>query len=231
MKIRVLFFGLMHDVTGFEQEEVELRDGESVASLWRRYENRFPGLAEISGSLMVAVNQNVVESSRTLAEGDEVAFLPPVSGGSAADLYRITRDIIPVAQISSQFRAAEDGAVVAFEGIVRKHSQGRRTLYLDYEAYEPMAIRIMQEIGEEARKRFPVSRVAIIHRIGRLEIGETSVLIVTASAHRAAAFDGCRYAIDELKRRVPIWKKEQFEEGSEWAESGRQENTLAGVFD
>ncbi len=179
---------------------------------------------------MVAVNQDVAETSQALTEGDEVAFLPPVSGGSAADFYSVTRDVIQVAELSGQLRAAGDGAVVVFEGIVRNHSQGRSTRYLDYEAYEPMALRMMEEIGEETKRRFLVDRIGIIHRIGRLEIGEASVAIIIASAHRAAAFDACSYAIDELKRKGPIWKKEHFEDGSGWARGGKQESRLAEVL-
>ncbi len=230
MKISVLFFGLAHDLTGFEQEEVELRDGEKVGDLWRRYEERFPGWAAVSGSWVVAVNQDVADASRALAEGDEVAFLPPVSGGASADFCYITRNVIPTAALSRQLKAAEDGAVVVFEGIVRNHSQGRRTLYLDYEAYEPMAVRVMQEISEEVKRRFGIDRIGIVHRVGHLEIGETSVAIVAVSAHRGAAFDACRYAIDELKRRVPIWKKEHFEEGAVWAGLAKQESRLAEVL-
>ncbi len=230
MKISVLFFGLAHDLTGFEQEEVELRDGEKVGDLWRHYKERFPAWAAASGSWVVAVNQDVADASRALAEGDEVAFLPPVSGGASADFYYITRNVIPTAALSRQLKAAEDGAVVVFEGIVRNHSQGRRTCYLDYEAYEPMAVRVMQEISEESKRRFGIDRIGIVHRVGRLEIGETSVTIVVAAAHRGAAFDACRYAIDELKQRVPIWKKEHFEEGAEWAGLAKQEGRLAEVL-
>ncbi len=113
---------------------------------------------------------------------------------------------------------SSDGAVVVFEGIVRNHSGGRSTLYLEYEAYEAMAIAKMREIGEEMRQKFAIRRLAMVHRLGRLEIGETSVLIVVCSAHRAAAFDACRYGIDTLKRNVPIWKKEFFRDGAVWAE-------------
>ena len=121
-------------------------------------------------------------------------------------------------EIVESLKAPEDGALVVFDGFVRNNFKGRQTLYLDYEAYEPMAYAKMREIGAEIREKFPIHRLAIVHRLGRLEIGETSVLIAVSSPHRGAAFDACRYAIDTLKRSVPIWKKEYFVGGAVWAE-------------
>ena len=129
----------------------------------------------------------------------------------------LTRERIDAARIVAAAKSGEDGAVVVFDGIVRNHSRGRRTLYLDYEAYEEMAVRQMRTLGEKARERFGVRQVTMIHRLGRLEIGETSVLIVVASAHRTAAFEACRWLIDTLKQTVPIWKKETFADGGVWA--------------
>lgn len=223
MKIRVLFFGLAHDVTGFEEEQIEMSDGEALGDLRRRYEVRFPRLADIGESLLAAVNQEVRQRSWPLADGDEVAFLPPVSGGNdgagaGGDFFLLTRDPIPTRGLAERLKAPEDGAVVVFEGIVRNHLGGRRTLYLEYQAYEPMAARKMEEIGQEARSRYAMDRIGIIHRLGRLEIGETSVAIIVTAAHRRAAFEACHYAIDRLKQVVPIWKKEYFEDGAIWAE-------------
>ena len=147
---------------------------------------------------------------------DEVALFPPVSGGAP------TAQDCPGADFSStvmeEIKGAEDGACVVFDGVVRNNTRGRRTLYLDYEAYEEMALHQMEGVGGEAIPKFGVRDAAIVHRLGRLEIGETSVLIVVASAHRAAAFDACRWLIDTLKRKVPIWKKEYFEDGAVWAD-------------
>jgi len=218
MKVKVLFFGFAHDLTGFGQEQIEVPDGESLEALWQRYEQRFPRLKEFSRALLTAVNEEIVERSWHLRDGDEVAFMPPVSGGTNEDLCRITRQTISTAELARELRAPHDGAVVTFEGIVRDHSQGRRTLYLEYEGYEPMAIRKMEEIGEEMRREFAIDHVGMIHRLGRLEIGETSVAIVVTSAHRKAAFEACQYAIGRLKQIVPIWKKEFFEDGAVWAE-------------
>ncbi len=222
MKVKVLFFGLAHDLTGFAQEEVQIAEGASLGDLWKRYEARFPRLNGIAGSLLAAVNEEIAERSRLLRDGDEVAFMPPVSGGRADGLYRITRDPIASHELARELKAPRDGAVVIFEGIVRDHSHGRKTLYLEYQAYEPMAIRKMEEIGCEAKQKFAIDYIAMVHRIGRLEIGETSVAIVVTAAHRRPAFEASHYAIDRLKETVPIWKKEYFEDGAVWAEDEGQ---------
>ncbi len=226
MKVDVLFFGVTHDLTGLTREHVELPAGESLEGLRRRYEARFPGLHSMAGSLLLAVNQEVAQSSTLLREGDEVAFMPPVSGGAGGDVYRITRSPISVAELAAGLRAPQDGAIVVFEGIVRNHSRGRATLYLEYEGYEPMAIRKMEELGGEARQKFAIDSMGIIHRLGRLEIGETSVAIAVTAEHRRAAFEACQFAIDRLKQIVPIWKKEYFADGAVWAEGEGQTKVL-----
>jgi molybdopterin converting factor subunit 1 len=229
MRIKVLFFGLTHDLTGLREEQVELGEGETLQALRRFYEKRFPRLGELAGSLLFAVNQQVADPMHILHEGDEVAFMPPVSGGMTDGYYRITKDKINAEQLARALQAHSDGAVVTFEGVVRNHSNGQRTLYLEYEAYEPMAVRKMEEIGAEAKSKFGVNSVGIIHRIGRLEIGETSVAIVVAAAHRRPAFEACHYLIDRLKQVVPIWKKEYFESGAVWAEGEGRRQVLTGA--
>jgi molybdopterin synthase catalytic subunit len=134
------------------------------------------------------------------------------------DIYKLMRDPIDLAALAGHVRAAEDGAVVTFDGFVRNQSHNRTTLYLDYEAYESMALTKIREIATAIHEKFQIDRVAIAHRLGRLEIGETSVFIAVSAPHRPAAFDGCRFAIDTLKRTVPIWKKEYFEDGAVWAD-------------
>jgi molybdopterin synthase catalytic subunit len=222
MRVRVLFFGMLREIVGRAEDTAELADGARVADLYARYGAGHPRLGELRESVVAAVNEELAGWEAPLAAGDEVAFLPPVSGGkrvaAAEDVYELVRAPIRTRELVEQTKAPADGAVVAFEGIVRDHSKGRATLYLEYEAYEPMALRAMRGIGAEARAKFAVDRVVMIHRLGRLEIGETSVLIVVSAAHRAAAFDACRFAMDTLKRTVPIWKKEYFRDGSVWAE-------------
>jgi molybdopterin synthase catalytic subunit len=222
MKINVLFFGVAHDLTGFPQEQVEVPEGENVEGLRRRYESRFPRLLEVGGALLLTVNQEIAKGSTSLHDGDEVAFMPPVSGGGGGDFFCITRDPIAVFDLANQLRAAKDGAVVTFEGMVRNHSRGNSTLYLEYEAYEPMAIRKMEELGFEAKQKFAIASIGMIHRLGRLEIGETSVAIIVTAEHRRPAFEACQYAIDRLKQIVPIWKKEYFADGAVWAEGEGQ---------
>jgi molybdopterin synthase catalytic subunit len=218
MKIKVLFFGVTHDLTGLQEELTEIPEGASLDGLWGRYAARFPRLNDLSGVLLLAVNQEIADRTRALKDGDEVAFLPPVSGGSSEDYYLLTRFAIPTADLVRQQKAPEDGAVVVFEGVVRNNSGGRRTLYLEYEAYEPMAIRKLEEIGGEVRRKFAIDHIGVMHRLGRVEIGETSVAIIVTAAHRRAAFAACQFAIDRLKEIAPIWKKEYFEDGSVWAE-------------
>ena len=226
MRIKVLFFGLTHDLTGLREDQVELEEGDNLEHLRRLYETRFPRLRELADSLLFAVNQQVADSAARLHEGDEVAFMPPVSGGSGEDIYRITRDKIHTAELAESLKESRDGAVVVFEGIVREQSHGRKTLYLEYEAYDAMAVRKMEEIGAEAKEKFDVHNIGIIHRVGKLEIGETSVAIVVTAAHRHPAFEACHYAIDRLKQTVPIWKKEYFEDGGVWAEGEGQKRVL-----
>lgn len=146
------------------------------------------------------------------------------------DAFLLVRERIETQALVAKMKAPEDGAVVVFDGFVRNNFEGQRTLYLEYESYEAMAYAKMREIGAEIHTKFPVHRVGIVHRLGRIEIGETSVLIVVTSPHRAAAFDACRYAIDTLKRVVPIWKKEYFAGGAVWAEGEKagQEAILRG---
>ena len=221
MQVRVLFFGILKDMAGRASEGVELADGATLADLLEKYEKEVPKLKQYRGAIAVSVNQEYAAASRRLKNGDEVGLLPPVSGGSgapAAERVAIVRTRIDVAGLADGIRRQEDGAVTAFEGVVRNQTRGRRTLYLDYEAYEPMALKQLRELAEQAMQKFAIRDLAIVHRLGRLELGETSVAIVVASAHRAAAFDACRWVIDTLKKTVPIWKKEYFEDGAVWAD-------------
>ena len=177
------------------------------------------------------MNAEYAARSRLLSNGDEVGLLPPVSGGAMRQLTvvdessdkssivtTLTHESIDTEKLVAAAKRGEDGAVVVFDGIVRNNSRGRQTLHLDYEAYEEMAARQLSELAREARGRFGVRQVTIVHRLGRLIVGETSVLIIVSSPHRAQAFEACRWLIDTLKNTVPIWKKEAFVDGAVWAD-------------
>jgi molybdopterin synthase catalytic subunit len=224
MRVRVLFFGQLKEIVGAAEDSAELSEGARIEDLFARYARRFPKLAEFRPSIAASVNQEYAAWRAPLSPGDEVAFLPPVSGGQQAavaeDIFLLVREPIRAREYVEMLKAPEDGAVVVFDGFVRNNFKGQRTLYLEYEAYEPMAYAKMREIGAQIRAKFPIHRLAMVHRLGRIEIGETSVFIAVSSPHRAAAFDACRYAIDTLKRTVPIWKKEYFFGGAVWAEGG-----------
>jgi molybdopterin converting factor subunit 1 len=228
MRVKVLFFGMLKEIAGRSTENVDLQEGASVRDLLGHYESQLPALKNLLPSVALAVNQQYAAPDTVLGPDDEVALLPPVSGGapSAEDekltigqgRARIVRERIDSEAVVSALKRGEDGAALVFEGTVRNQTRGRRTLYLDYEAYEPMALQQMESLVVQALQQFQIRDVAIVHRLGRLEIGETSVLIAVASAHRAAAFEACRWLIDTLKRTVPIWKKEYFVDGAVWAD-------------
>jgi MoaE-MoaD fusion protein len=223
MRVHVLLFGILRESSGKSAEEIEIPEGASVRDVLQQYELRIPRFGEWIASLAVAVNQRYAGPDTKLKPNDEIALLPPVSGGMADRVPRprhssITREKIDTQGTVDGLKKGEDGATVVFEGIVRNQTRGRRTLFLDYEAYEEMALRQMESLAAQAIEQFKIRDVAIVHRLGRLEIGETSVLIVVASAHRGPAFEACRWIIDTLKRTVPIWKKEHFEDGVVWAD-------------
>jgi molybdopterin synthase catalytic subunit len=224
MRVRVLFFGIVKDLAGCSFEEISVPDKAIAADVIEHYRGRITGLPEMAHAIAISINQEYAAIDAPLHPGDEIALLPPVSGGSGPDLasskwlVRMTRDRIETAPILEQLKQPQDGAAVVFEGIVRNHSRGRGTLFLEYEAYEQMAVKQLEELAAQACSKFEIHNAAIIHRLGNLEIGETSVLIVVASAHRAAAFEACRWLIDTLKKTVPIWKKEHFADGAVWAE-------------
>ncbi|HEY3988910.1 MAG TPA: molybdenum cofactor biosynthesis protein MoaE [Acidobacteriaceae bacterium] len=229
MQVRVLYFGVLKDLLASSGEAVTLPEGATVAELMERLRNGV-GIPDRAGSagdpvwsaLAIAVNREYANRSVILRDGDEVALLPPVSGGADAaavsPVVALTRERIDRDALVAALQQPGDGGVVIFDGIVRDNTRGRKTLYLDYEAYEEMALAEMQKLAREAGERFAVDRVGVVHRLGRLEIGETSILIVVTSAHRAAAFDACRWLIDTLKRTVPVWKKEHFADGAVWTD-------------
>jgi len=227
MRVRLISFGPLKSAFAEGGEWRELRAGESVSSLLAalREEGRVSEAALRTAA--VAVNRDYVRGEHVLSDGDEVAILPPVSGGTDGKI-ELVREPIDADAIVRAIKAGSDGAVCVFDGIVRDNTRGRSTLHLDYEAYEEMALKQMELLRAEAIEHFNVRDVAISHRLGRLVVGETSVLIVVASAHRGAAFEACRWVIDTLKKTVPIWKKEQFVDGAVWADGEPFPDEIAG---
>ena len=228
MRIRLLSFGPWRTLLPEGGEWRDVSASSSVADLMEslRAEGRFG--AEALRSAAVAVNQEYAQRTQMLADGDEVAILPPVSGGADGPVA-IVRDPIATEAILAAIKAGGDGAVCLFDGIVRNNTRARETLHLDYEAYEEMALKQMQGLRDDAIARFGVREVAIVHRLGRLVVGETSILIAVASAHRGAAFDACRWVIDTLKKTVPIWKHEQFVDGAVWSDGEPFPEAIVGT--
>ncbi|HUO05714.1 MAG TPA: molybdenum cofactor biosynthesis protein MoaE [Candidatus Binataceae bacterium] len=198
----------------------EFPDGATVDEIWAALKSEFPALSSHRDSVGFAVNHNYVEGGFKPREGDEVAFIPPVSGGSDAPRWAgtvtIGRDPIDVGALEREVADPAAGAIVTFAGATRRDNAGRRVIRLEYEAYEPMALLEIRKLAREAGERWNIVRIAIAHRVGKVEIGETSVAIAVSAPHRAEAFEACRFAIDRIKEVVPIWKKEFFEGGELW---------------
>src|SRR5579885_2278081 len=226
MRARVLFFGMLKDVVGISAEEIDLPEGANLGSVFAHYVERQPRLRELAPSIVAARNREFADLATAVADGDELAFLPPVSGGkehllemeSGPHYFALTRHAIDTRTVIQRLLTGAEGAVVTFEGTVRNNTKGRPTLYLDYECYEAMALRVMAKIGCEVAGSFAVSRVAMIHRLGRMLVGETSVAVIVTAPHRRPAFEAALEGINRLKRTVPIWKKEHFVDGEVWVE-------------
>ena len=236
MRVRVLFFGVLKDIVGAAHDSPELPAEATLASLFEAYCQRFETLRERRSSILFAKNGEFATPETALAENDEVAFLPPVSGGTgtepdaepggsplriespAGHVFSITRTPIDSSQLARSLQRDEDGAVVVFEGVVRNNTKGRPTTYLEYECYEALAIEQMARIGREIAAQHAIGRMGMIHRLGRLAVGEASVAVVATAPHRRAAFEAALEGINRLKREVPIWKKEFFVDGAVWVE-------------
>lgn len=202
-----LFAGL-RERAGWSTREVEAT---TVGEVWRALD-----LGDEPGGLLYAVNQEYAEPSTPLADGDEVAVIPPVSGGS----FRLVKDTIDVNAVIAEVEDERAGAIATFQGTVRRQSRGRTVIALEYEAYEGMAEKVMAELADAVQERYELCEVAITHRVGRCEIGDVSVAIAVSAPHRQDALSACRDLIDELKERVPLWKKELYEGGEEWIGRG-----------
>jgi molybdopterin synthase catalytic subunit len=228
MRAKVLFFGILKDIAGCSAEDAEFPDGADLRTVFESYATRFPRLKQMAPSIVVARNQQFAPLTEILSEGDEVAFLPPVSGGMAAPAlmdtageghyFCLTRHAIDSRALAANLQTGAEGAVVTFEGTVRNNTKGRPTLCLDYDCYEPMALKMMAQIGREIAESYAVERVAIVHRLGRMLVGETSVAVIVTAPHRRPAFDAALEGINRLKKLVPIWKKEHFVDGEIWVE-------------
>ena len=222
MQVKVLFFGALRDLMGKPYDSAQLPEHADISYLLEHYVGMEPRLKGMLPSLAVSVNQEYATRNADLRDGDEVALLPPVSGGTDEPLRgqysEIVRNKIDATGLMETMKAPGDGAVIVFEGIVRDNTRGRRTKYLDYHAYEEMAIKQMDALVEQVLRDYKIDQARIIHRLGRMEIGETSVWIGVSSAHRGAAYEASRFLIDTLKKTVPIWKKEYFEDGAVWAD-------------
>jgi len=219
--VQVLFFGGARDTVGANNRDLEIRVPATVATAFEQLLKEFPDLGRFGKSLLFAVNQEYASRETALKDKDELAIFPPVSGGDdveSNDFFEITTSALDVGKIARRVVLPQCGASVTLDGYAREWTAGRRTCYLVYEAYEPMALSEMKRLGADAHRQFQIAHVGIVHRTGRLEIGETSVVITVSAPHRRAAFEACEWLIRELKRTVPIWKKEVFEDGEVWVE-------------
>ncbi len=211
MRVAVKLFAALREQAGIRERELELADGARVDDVWRAL-----GLGDEPRGLVYAVNRAYVDRSAALADGDEVALIPPVSGGD----FLLSETPLSLERIVDEVASDDAGAIATFVGTTRAQSRGRHVIRLEYEAYEGMAEAEMKRIATELRERHDIIDVAIHHRIGPVEIGETSVVIAVSAAHRAPALDACREAIDTLKQTVPLWKKELYVGGEEWIGQG-----------
>jgi molybdopterin synthase catalytic subunit len=236
MRVRVLFFGVLKEITGHAEQVVEVAPGCTLGTLFESYFQRFETLRDRHSSILFARNREFAAADTELADNDEVAFLPPVSGGSIpfrfipesdGHLFAITRQVIDSRAIVELLKRPEDGAVAVFEGVVRNNTKGRATTHLEYECYEQMALPLMARVGREIAAQFAIGHLGMVHRLGHLEVGEASVVIVACAPHRKPAFEAAFEAINRLKKEVPIWKKEFFADGAVWVDGEWDDKLLA----
>ena len=213
------YFATLREIVGRGEESLVVPSESSVRDIHTHLLTYYPQLQSVMERVLCAINHRYVPVDTVLQENDELVFIPPTGGGAAMEpIIQLTRDPLDREALIDAVSSPDCGGIVVFEGVVRNHARGKQVRYLEYEVYEEMAREQMQAIVDEAKQRWGVERIAIAHRIGRLEIGEASVIIVVASAHRAEAFDASRYIIDTLKATVTIWKKEVTTTGEEWVE-------------
>lgn len=215
MKITVNLFAALTELLGQRQVTLDLAEDATVSLLWEQLASEYPSVTPFLPSLVCAVDEEFVSSDHTLRDGDEVAIIPPISGGSDDDggLFLVTSEPLDQEPLLASVRRDESGAVALFYGVARNHSEGRPVRALEYDAYPSMAEKKLREVAAEVRERWPISSIGVLHRTGRLAIGETSLLVAVSAPHRKEAFAACGYAVDRIKEIVPIWKKELWEDG------------------
>lgn len=228
IRVRLLLFGAAREAAATDEAVLDVGERATTREAFERVLEEYPDLRRFRSSLLIAVNREYARDLEVeLKDGDEIALFPPVSGGAespaqdnadAQDFFELTTEPIDVGAVARRVVPRRCGATITLDGYAREWTEGRRTLHLIYEAYAPMALAEMRRLTEEAHHRFDIEHIGIVHRTGRTDIGETSVVIAVSAPHRRAAFEACEWAIRELKRTVPIWKKEFFEDGSVWVE-------------
>ena len=219
MKVALHLFASVREAVGQREVCLDLEDGATLDDLKRRLATDFPPLEPMLKTIVFAIDDEYVPFEQRLHDGAEIALIPPVSGGSEDGLFRVTTDVMAPDALVKLVRRDEAGAVTLFYGDVRNHSEGRSVERLEYEAHESMALRKMREVAAETKQRFPdICEVGVWHRIGTLEIGETSLLVAVSSPHRRDAFEACHWCVDRIKEVVPVWKKEHWSDGSAWVE-------------
>jgi len=214
MNVKVRLFAGLHDLLGEREVSFDLAEGATVAELRHELERRYPVVTPFLPTLICAVDEEYVDLEHTLKDGDDVAIIPPVSGGSdVLGPFEVSAAPLDSQRLVAAVCKDESGAVVLFHGVARNRSEGRRVVALEYDAYPGMAEKKLREVAEEVAARWPLTGIGILHRTGRLAIGEASLLVAVSSPHRREAFEACHYAVDRIKETVPIWKKEIWEDG------------------
>jgi molybdopterin converting factor subunit 1 len=211
MNVSVRLFAGLQDIIGAREISLDLEDGATMAELRDKLSNVYPNVTPYLSTLVYAVDDEYVPTGHALRDGDDVALIPPVSGGGG--VFKVTPEPLDPQMLVQAVRRDESGAVVLFYGVARNHSEGRKVQALEYQAHESLAEKKLREVADEVRRRWPITDIGILHRTGRLEIGETSLLIAVSAGHRQEAFEACHYAVDRIKQIVPIWKKEIWEDG------------------
>lgn len=219
MIIKLKFFAILAEKTQTRTVEMDVPPETTIAQLREIVVREYPNLKAVISQCAASVNKTYAQNEVTLKEGDEVAFIPPVSGGSDVDFFEVTEEPLSVEVVTNKVINNRAGAVVTFSGIVREFTKGKRTVHLEYEAYKEMAEATLAQIGDEVKERWPEARIAISHRVGKLDISDISVVIAVATPHRPESFEAGRFAIERLKEIVPVWKKEVYEDGEHWVGS------------